>query len=125
MNFKKIASKETTLSPLCEGREKTTQEEMIKKYPNGFTVTEFVFVPLVNENTKENELVPVILTAEEEKTFFFGGTLLGRICNAWCVENENNVEQTSAMLKATGGVKMKLTPTKTKSGRNFTAIEIL
>lgn len=125
MNFAAIAVKETTLSPVCEGREKTTTEAIMKNYPDGITVLEFDIVTMQNEKTKEIEPVPVIAFKENPDVFFFGGALLERICQSWIAAYDGDIETASKELKRSGGVKMKFRATRTRSGNNFTAIDIV
>lgn len=60
----KVAQRETSLSRLMEGREKIKTEDIIKKYPNGVTLTEFDLV------TIDDSTFPVFAFAENDKECF-------------------------------------------------------
>lgn len=118
--FRQIATNETVLSPLMADREKLKTEDIIKKYPNGVTVTGFDFV------TVDNSTFPVLTFKENEKACFFGGHILTNICKSWVEPFDGDVEEASNALKSVGGVKMIFTAEKTKDGtKNITTVKVV
>lgn len=117
--FSSIAKKATSLSPLMNGREKIGVDELIAKYPNGITLTEFDII------TTGVDTFPVFLFAEDDTKFSFGGTVLHNIIEAWVTDMGGDIEATSKELKSEGGVKMKFEKSRTKTGNNVTLVEIL
>lgn len=119
INFKQTAEKATTLSYIMAGREKRTTDDMINSYPNGFTITEFDMV------TIKNSMFPVVAIAEDDNVFYYGGTVLSRICEEWVTAYDGDITQASEDLKNSGGVRIKLSYGKTKTNQNLTRVEIL
>lgn len=122
--FAQLAKRATTLSPIMEGREKISTEDVIKSFPNGITITEFDVITTTDANGVPNTY-PVIAFAEDVNKFIYGGKALNDIVTTWLANFEGDVETTSNALKAAGGVKIKMVSDKTKQGRNFTRIEII
>lgn len=125
MDFKSVARKQTTASPVMEGRDKVSMEELIKR--GGIvTVNEFDFMQETDRRTGEVKVYPVFSTVEYPNEFCFGGIVLKNICDAWMDSfGSNNTDEVSKALKESGGVRMKFTPGKTKDGRQCTNIDIL
>lgn len=119
INFKQYAEQATTLSPLMTGREKKNTDYMIENYPNGFTIEEFDMI------TIKESMFPVVTVKEEPGIFYYGGTVLSKICNEWINAYEGDITQASEDLKRAGGIKIKVTNGKTKSNQNLTQITIL
>ena len=119
MNFKAIAQETTTLSSLMNNRQKMKMEEVIANYPDGVTVMEFDFI------TTNSGTFPVCVIKEEPGIFFFGGSVLAKICEAWAGAYGGDIEKASEELCRAGGVKMKFAPGRTKNGNNITTVEII
>lgn len=117
--FSSIAKKTTSLSPLMNGREKISVDEIIAKYPDGITLIAFDVI------TTGIDTFPVFIFAEDDTKFSFGGTVLHNIIEAWLVDSDGDIELTSNELRAAGGVKMKFEKSRTKTGNNVTLVEIL
>lgn len=122
--FHDIAKEQTVFSPVMEGREKTTTQEVIDKYPNGVTLTEFDIVILPDKSGEEKP-VPVFAIKEDPGVAFFGGVVLSKMAQAWATAYEGDIATASAELKASGGVKVKLTNSKTKSHNDVVSVEVL
>lgn len=119
-NFKETARNTTLLSPLMVGREKISTDDIIKKYPDGFTVLEFDIVP-----DGKGKTYPVFTIAEDDELYYCGGIVLNKIAEEWIDGFNGDVESASNELKASGGVKFKLEGTKTKAGNNLTNVTIV
>ena len=122
--FATLAKRATTLSNLMDGREKLGTEEVINKYPNGITITEFDIVTTPDQNGNP-ATYPVIAFEEDNTKFIYGGKALMDVVTMWLANFEGDVETTSNALKAAGGVKVKLSAGKTKQGRNFTRVDVI
>lgn len=120
INFKALAQQETTLSPLMTDRDKVDIEYVIEKFPEGVTITAFDFI------TMEGKTFPVINVKEDNKLFFFGGTVFTNICNVWMSAfGSTNCEEVSKALAEQGGVKVKMEQGKTKKGNNITTVTVV
>ena len=118
--FRDIAVKELSLSPLMAGRDQLKTEDLI-----GQTVTVYAFdFATINDKGVEKTF-PVLLLKEHPDNYYNGGTLLSKLCTAWASEFDGNVEAASEALSAEGGVQLRFTATKTKSGNNLTAVDVL
>ena len=117
--FANIAKQVTTLSPLMNGREKMSMDDIIAEYPNGITVCEFDII-----NTSADSF-PVFTFAEDDTKFAFGGTILHNILDAFVSKFEGDIESTSTALKAAGGLKMRFYKSRTKTGNNVTLVEVI
>lgn len=117
--FKEIAKKETTLSYLMSGREKIDTDEIIANYPDGITVTEFEVIQV------GEDMYPVVTFSEDNTKFYNGGSVLMKICSGWLEHFSGDNESANIALAKTGGVKCKLSKSKTKSGNNITVIDII
>lgn len=122
-NFAEIARKETTLSPLLNGRKTINTDEIIRNYPNGITVTDFDFIKSTNK-AGETESYPVLCFAEDNTKAFFGGTVMSNICWAWVDAYAGDVKAASDDLHATGGVHVRFAKTRTKNGNTVTSVTV-
>ena len=119
MNLRTLAMESTQFSELTLNREKIETDDIIKNYPAGITIIGFDFVQTVKDR------YPVIVYAEDEKKFFFGGYLFTKLFDYWIEKCEGTVEEVNEYLKETGGLKMRIFKTRTKSGNSLTNFEIL
>lgn len=117
--FYEIAEQALGNSPIITGREKITTEEIIKKYPEGITLTGFD----VLDNGKDG--YAVFTFAEEPDKFINGGALLSKMAFEWVKSYDGNITDASAELDACGGVRVRLSTKKTKRGNTITAVEIV
>lgn len=122
--FVNLAKRATTLSPIMDGREKISTEDVIKKYPDGITVQEFDVVTTPDKDGNPSTY-PIITFAEDSTKFLYGGKALMDMVTMWLANFEGDVEATSNALKASGGVKIKMRSSRTKQGLNFTKIEVI
>lgn len=118
--FRKIAQEELSLSPLMTGREQIKTEDLVGKT---VTVTDFDFATITDKG--EAKTFPVMLLKEYPDKYYNGGILLSKLCKAWADEFDGDVEQASSELAAAGGVQLRFRATRTKSGNNLTAIDVL
>lgn len=119
INFKQYAEQATTLSHLMSGREKKGTDFMIKEYPEGFTIEEFDMI------TIKDSFFPVVTIKENPSIFYYGGTVLSKICNMWIEAYDGDITKASEDLKQSGGIKIKVSYGKTKANQNLTQITIL
>lgn len=122
--FAAAARKETSLSPVMEGRNKLSMEEMMKKYPNGVTVTEFDFISIYDPKKQAESTFPVCAFSENDRECFFGGTVLSNICKAWADLCDGDIEGASEELKSSGGVHLRFKETKTRMGNKLISVEV-
>ena len=122
--FAQIATRATTISPLIEGRTKISVSDVIKRYPEGVTITGFDMVAGIDNNGAPSNY-PVLIFAEDDKSFMFGGLVMKNVCLAWLEHFDGDVETCSAALKANGGVKVAFERSKTKNGRDVTVVKVL
>lgn len=118
--FKKIAIDELSLSPLMAGREQLKTDDLI-----GQTVTVIAFDFATITDKGEEKTFPVLLLKEHPDHYYNGGTLLSKLCTAWADEFDGDVAAASEALEEEGGVQLRFTATKTKSGNNLTAIDVV
>ena len=118
--FRDVAAKTLSLSNLMAGREKMTTEDLIGQT---VTVKEFDFATITDKGIEK--VFPVLIFEEYPDRYYCGGTLLNKMCVAWANEFDGDVTAASNALSDEGGVKIKFTATKTKSGNNLTNITVL
>lgn len=117
-DFKKVALDSVSGSFIYKDREKIEKDLLIATYPDGVTITGADLV------SGENGIYAVATFAENPKQYFNGGKALTDIVKEWA-DGYEDCETMSADLQQSGGVKVKLTKTKTKSGHDFTAVSVV
>lgn len=117
--FASIARKATTLSPLMEGREKISVDDVIAKYPEGVTITGFDVISTGGDS------FPVLVIKEDDNSFVFGGAIMNNIVHGWLEHFEGDIETANKSLVAAGGVTVKFTKSRTKSGNALTDVEVI
>lgn len=122
--FSKLARMATTLSPIIEGKTKISVSDIIDTYPDGITIDGFDMVSGTDQNG-EPSTYPVFTFIEDKTRFGFGGTVLKNIVNSWLAAFDGDIESCAKALAANGGVKLKFSQGKTKSGRNVTIIDVI
>jgi hypothetical protein len=120
INFKKIAQDELSLSPLMAGRDQLKTEDLIGQT---VTVTAFDFATITDKGVEKT--FPVLLLKEYPDSYYNGGTLLSKLCRCWAEAYDGDIEKASNDLAAEGGVQLRFTATKTKSGNNLTAVDVV
>lgn len=103
---------------LMQNRTKITTEDMIKFYPNGFTVTGFDFL-----TKSDGDGYAVMIFAEDNTKYFNCGALATKVATAWANAYDGDIETASAELAACGGAKFKMSTKKTKTGKTITAFD--
>lgn len=112
--FSAAAKKATTLSPIMEGKERLTVDDVISLYPEYITINGFDIISTGMES------YPVLTFAEDSGKFVFGGAIMNNICHDWAELCEGDVEEASKQLNLAGGVKIKFEKARTKAGNNLT-----
>lgn len=120
INFKKMAQDELSLSPLMAGRDQIKTEDLVGQT---VTVTGFDFATITDKGVEKT--FPVLLLKEYPDRYYNGGALLSKLCRCWADAYDGDIEAASADLEAEGGVQLKFTATKTKSGNNLTAVDVV
>lgn len=118
-NFRETAKRATELSELMNGREKIDTGELIKKYPDGVTITAVDMIETTDAT------YPVLLIKEDDKVFYTGGIVLKKIVDQWLDMFDRDAEKCSEELTKDGGVMVKLEETKTKKNQNVTKVTVL
>lgn len=128
-NFRKIAIQTAALSPLMMGRNPIKTEDVIAKYPNGFTVNAFDFATMEQLDKKTGEMVektfPVLTIVEDNSVYISGGHILNKICQEWANAYSGDIEAASDSLAECGGVRMSMEMGLTKDKNEITKIIIL
>lgn len=119
-NFKQLALDVTTLSHLMKERNKVLKEELMKRYPDGVTITGIDFVP-----DEHGELYSIAIIAEDDSVFFNGGCVMNRIAEEWQKAYDGDIDLLNKDLKESGGVKIKMEQGKTKQNRSITLVHIV
>lgn len=105
-----LAKKSAGHIELIDGREKAMQEELVGRE---VTLKDFDFLE------SDGNTFAVFIVDEEPKKYYNGGTSITRLCT-----DINSDEELVEELRK-NGLRLKLVATKTKSKRDFVAIEIL
>lgn len=122
MSFAANAKKHTRGNdPIFEGREKVGIGDVIVEYPEGITINDFAIMW-----DAQNETHYVVFVFEEEaKAFCFGGSALtGLFKETVDAEYGGDVEAAREAI-AKDPLKVRLYEKRSKSGRNYTAFDIL
>lgn len=119
MSFKDLAKNVTSMNPLMEGRERIKADEIMKKFPNGITITDFDMI-----QEKDKAPYPIIIFAEDDRYFHFGGTVLARVVDEW-LGYYDSVEECREAFKAEGGVRITMSQGKTREGRDVTLVHVI
>ena len=107
-------------SPVMLNRTKIATNEIIARYPNGITVTEFDVIAKADGGS-----YPVFAFAEDSTRYFNGGALAAKVALKWGTMFDGDIEAASDALKAAGGVKVVLSVKKTKTGRTITGFDVV
>ena len=120
-SLRELVTSKAMLSPLCVG-DKLTTEQLAGK---NIIVTDADLATYTEKDAKTGEETVVefvVLTVCDEKKkhigYYQGGKALTEIF-AEVLADEDYAKEMRA-----GGVKIKLTPKRTKGGNNFTAVEV-
>lgn len=125
MDFRQTAIITTTLSELMTGKEAVKTSDIIKKYPNGITITDFDIVNITNKKTRKSETVPVFTFAEDDKAFFFGGFVFMKIVSEWLKAYEGDLSGCRQDFRNSDGLKVILERTVTQNGNDCTTVTVL
>jgi hypothetical protein len=116
-NFKAKAQEELSLSPLMEGREKLSTQDI-----DGKELTVVAF-DLVSIDEKE---FSVLNFAEYPDRFYSAGLIMTKLCKAWASDFDGDIEAASVALGESGGVGLRFTEKKTKDGKkSLVTLEVL
>lgn len=122
-NFKQTAIDHIAGSFITAGREKMEVDLVIAAYPDGITV---VGADMISYEDNDGTAVKYAAVAfkEDNSKYFNAGSALTGIVEDW-FEGYSDYETMSKDLAAAGGVKIKMTKTRTRRGNNFTDVTIV
>ena len=119
-NLRDLARNATTLSELMENRKKIQTGEVIKSFPDGITLN------AVDVIKTSDAKYPVFTFLEDSSRFYCGGIVLSKIVDTWLKAYNGDLGMLNHDLAESGGVKVKLTETKTRDGKNnITEVEVV
>jgi hypothetical protein len=121
-SFRDAALNSTTLTELMKNRERIKTEDIIKRFPDGITITEFDMVTTPDRRTGTPTTYPVFVFAEDESKFGYGGKVLNSIVSDWVAAFDGDIAKCSAALKASGGCRFKFEHSTTRDGKNLTSV---
>lgn len=124
--FAQMAQKAVANSSVREGRTLITTDELITKYPNGFTITEFDMLQAHDRQTGELKSFPTLAFAEDITKYINGGGAITKIVEEWLRNFDGDIEGCNSALRAAGGVKIRICPSvRTSGGNNYNPVEVI
>jgi hypothetical protein len=120
-DFRQLAKKETSLSDVMTDRTKVSSDELMEKYPDGFTIIAFDYV----QSKKSKGKYPVFNIEDDPTIFCNAGTILTRIFDQFVEACDGDVDAASEELRRQGGLDVKLGKGMTKAGDDLVTVEIL
>ena len=118
--FASMAKEATSLSEIMKGKTKVDVDEL---YGQEITITGFDLMRGTDKSGEEKEFC-VCTYAEDPEAFFFGGTILTKICKSWLADFSSCAEASEALADE-GGVVIVMSKGKTKNGNKITNVEIV
>ena len=106
------------LSDLLVGRNKVGTDDIIERFPQGFTIADF---DIINDGKNE---YPAFTIKEDPDLCFFGGAILKSMADSW-LEGYETLEECRNDFRLDGGVAVRMYTGKTKKGNNITKVDIL
>lgn len=119
VDFRSLAMKATTLSELMVDKDKLSSEDIVRKYPDGVTLTDFDVV------TSGQDTYPVFSIAEEPDAFYMGGAILMKIVNSFVEAFDGDVDAASEEFSKSGGLKVILSMGRTKRGNSLVKVVVV
>lgn len=120
MSLRDLAIKETTLSPIMDGREKIKMEDLVKQHPMGVTITAVDMIP----DAKTGEMYSVFTFQEDTTKFASGGVVFNKIAKKWLEEYSYDINMLSHDL-AEEKVFIKFYYDRTANKRDIVKCEII
>lgn len=128
-DFKRAAQEATSLCMLMTGRDKLDTKDVVDKE---LTIIAFDFAPkfddngnpIMDDSTGEVDTYGVVVFSEMPDSYYCVGAVFTKVCKMWAAPF-GTVEEASSVLSAEGGVKVRFTNSRTKAGKNLTAVQIL
>lgn len=119
INLKAVAMDCSSFSELTLNREKIDIDTIMSKYGGIITITGFDII----ENSPDR--YPVVIFAEDNTKFFFGGLLLLKLFDKLIIESKGTPQEISEYMQKVGGLQVKLEKARTKSGNNLTKFTVM
>lgn len=119
INVKAIAVECSTFSDLALNREKVDIDTLMKNYGGVITIMGFDIIET------EKDRYPIVIFAEDNTKFFFGGLLLLKLFDKLIAESEGTPQEISEYMQKVGGLQVKLEKARTKGGNNLTKYTVL
>lgn len=112
INFKKFAKSQTVLSDIMESRTKVDKTDGV------VTIVDFDIV-----SGKNGEAYAIC--AINDHQFINGGFVLTKIFTGIVTEYDGNIDLAREDYRNSGGLKVKLSRERTRTGNNITRVEVL
>lgn len=124
LSLKQVAQNSITLSPLMVDRVAVKTEDIVSKYPNGITVTDFDIVDAVIDSKPAH--FAVLTFAEDKTAYYTSGIIITKMIDAF-VDECGSINEARANYDADSDkLKLKLEKGYDKSGtKNLTKVTIL
>ena len=127
INFKEAAKKKAEERGGCalfEGKEVLKNDMVIALYPQGVTITAAEIFRGTDDKGVEYDMAAYQI-AEDTSKACKGGKVLVKIFQEWLDQYNGDSEAMNNDLKASGGVKVKLSKVITQRGKVVTNVEVL
>ena len=128
-DFKSSAKANAGSFIMKEHPNKIMPEDVITAYPDGITITGFDFINTTRVEKETGEAItdyfPVLSFKEDDKSYFNGGAALKQICTEWANAFHGDTQAASDELNTSGGVKIKMTKTRTQNNNTFFQVDVL
>lgn len=127
INFKEAAKQKAEERGGCklfEGREVLKNDMVIALYPEGVTIIAAEIFSGQDDKGAEYDMAAYQI-AEDNTKACKGGKVLVKIFKEWLAGYDGDADAMNADLKASGGVKVKLSKVITQRGKVVTNVEVL
>ena len=123
-DFRKVASEQTSGSFIMDGREQLKTDMLLAAYPDGVTIIGADIIKTTDRDTGDEKEFAACEFAEDNTKYFNGGSSLTAIVKEWG-DGYDSYKAMSADLKASGGVKVKLSKETMKNGHTFVKVTVV
>lgn len=127
INFKESAKQKAEERGGCalfEGRQVLKNDMVIALYPDGVTIIAAEVFEGIDDKGQQYEMAAYQI-AEDSSKACKGGKVLVKIFKEWLNGYDGNTDAMNADLKASGGVKVKLSKVITPRGKVVTNVDVL